>query len=88
MATQAVPGRLAAGDHRAAAVDLYGIAIVYSAGQTDIPTAVGRLWKTQIDLVRPRDRSAAYAVTRCSVRLLDWLTWPAYWLVDRDARRC
>ena len=29
-------------------LSLYGISIVYSAGQTDIPTAVGRLWKAQV----------------------------------------
>jgi len=60
-------------------LSFYGIAIVYSAGQTDIPTAVARLWKTQLvwfglALV------AAYAASRCSVRLIDWLTWPAYFL--------
>jgi rod shape determining protein RodA len=40
---------------------------------------VARLWKTQLvwfglALV------AAYAASRCSVRLIDWLTWPAYFL--------
>src|SRR4029077_9661815 len=60
-------------------LSLYGISIVYSAGQTDIPTAVGRLWKTQL-LWFCLAIAGAYAVTRCTVRLLDWLTWPAYWL--------
>jgi rod shape determining protein RodA len=60
-------------------LSLYGISIVYSAGQTDIPTAVGRLWKTQL-LWFCLAVAACYAVTRCTVRLLDWLTWPAYWL--------
>ena len=60
-------------------LSLYGISIVYSAGQTDIPTAVGRLWKTQM-LWFFLSIAAAYAVTRCTVRLLDWLTWPAYWV--------
>ena len=60
-------------------LSIYGIAIVYSAGQTDIPTAVARLWKTQLvwfglALV------AAYGASRCSVRLIDWLTWPAYFV--------
>jgi len=58
-------------------LSIYGIAIVYSAGQTDIPTGVARLYKTQVvwfclALV------GAFAVSRCSVRLIDWLTWPAY----------
>ncbi len=58
-------------------LSVYGISIVYSAGQTDIPTYVAKLWRSQatwflISLV------AAYVVSRCSVRLLDWLTWPMY----------
>jgi rod shape determining protein RodA len=60
-------------------LSMYGIAIVYSAGQTDILTAVAKLWRSQViwfflSLI------AAYGVSRCSVRLLDWLTWPAYGL--------
>jgi rod shape determining protein RodA len=60
-------------------LSLYGIAIVYSAGQTDIPTAVSRLWKTQL-VWFCLALGAAYVASRCSVRLIDWLTWPAYWL--------
>jgi rod shape determining protein RodA len=60
-------------------LSVYGISIVYSAGQTDIHTAVERLWKTQV-MWFALSLGAAYLVTRCSVRLLDWLTWPAYWL--------
>ena len=60
-------------------LSIYGISIVYSAGQTDIPTAVARLWKTQL-MWFLLSLGAAYVVTRCSVRLLDWLTWPAYGL--------
>jgi rod shape determining protein RodA len=57
----------------------FGISIVYSAGQTDIPTAVAKLWRLQgvwflISL------GAAYMVSRFSVRMLDWVTWPAYGL--------
>ena len=55
----------------------YGIAIVYSAGQTDILTAVAKLWRSQL-LWFVISLGAAYAVSRCSVRLLDWLTWPMY----------
>jgi rod shape determining protein RodA len=57
----------------------YGIAIVYSAGQTDIPTAVARLWKLQA-LWFFISLGGAYMVSRFSVRLLDWLTWPMYGL--------
>jgi rod shape determining protein RodA len=60
-------------------LSIYGIAIVYSAGQTDIPTAVARLWRTQL-VWFSLALVAAYAVSRCSVRLIDWLTWPAYFL--------
>jgi len=60
-------------------LSIYGIAIVYSAGQTDIPTAVGRLWKTQL-VWFGLALLGAYGASRCSVRLLDWLTWPAYFL--------
>jgi rod shape determining protein RodA len=60
-------------------LSIYGIAIVYSAGQTDIPTAVARLWKTQL-VWFGLAMLAAYGASRCSVRLIDWLTWPAYFL--------
>jgi rod shape determining protein RodA len=60
-------------------LSIYGIAIVYSAGQTDIPTAVARLWRTQL-VWFSLAVAAAYGVSRCSVRLIDWLTWPAYFL--------
>jgi rod shape determining protein RodA len=60
-------------------LSFYGIAIVYSAGQTDILTGVAKLWRSQVvwfllSLV------VAFIVSRFSVRLLDWLTWPAYGL--------
>ena len=57
----------------------YGISIVYSAGQTDILTAVARLWKLQLVWFLI-SLAAAYMVSRFSVRLLDWLTWPMYGL--------
>jgi rod shape determining protein RodA len=58
-------------------LSIYGISIVYSAGQTDIVTNVARLWKSQV-LWFVIALFAAYGTTRFSVRLLDWLTWPAY----------
>jgi rod shape determining protein RodA len=57
----------------------YGISIVYSAGQTDVLTGVARLWRSQI-IWFLLAISGAYVVSRCSVRLLDWMTWPAYFL--------
>ncbi len=59
-------------------LSIYGIAMVYSAGQTDYPVAyVVSAWKKQlvwfiIALV------ASYGVSRASSRLLEWVAWPAY----------
>ncbi len=58
-------------------LSVYGIAIVYSAGQTDVLTAVARLWRSQV-LWFCLALCTAYAMSRVSVRLLDWLTWPFY----------
>ncbi len=58
-------------------LSVYGILMVYSAGQTDAPTAVARVWRYQamwlcFGLV------GAFIVSRASVRLLEWVAWPAY----------
>ncbi|MEP6992018.1 MAG: FtsW/RodA/SpoVE family cell cycle protein, partial [bacterium] len=58
-------------------LSLYGISIVYSAGQTDVVTAVAKLWRSQL-VWFCLSLAAAYGVSRFSVRMLDWLTWPAY----------
>ena len=63
----------------ALALSIFGIATVYSAGQTDVRTLVAVAWKSQavwfvIAL------GAAYTVSRFSVRLIDWMTWPMYFL--------
>ena len=60
-------------------LSVYGIAIVYSAGQTDVLTFVARLWRTQL-IWFLASIAVCYGVSRFSVRLLDWLTWPAYGL--------
>jgi rod shape determining protein RodA len=60
-------------------LSIYGISIVYSAGQTDIITPVAKLWRSQV-IWFLISLSAAYGVTRFSVRMLDWLTWPAYYI--------
>ncbi len=60
-------------------LSLYGIAIVYSAGQTDILTGVAKLWRSQF-IWFLLSLGAAYAMSRISVRMLDWLTWPLYFL--------
>lgn len=56
---------------------LFGLAMVYSAGQTDVPTAVATLYRQQIIWVC-LGLAAAYAVSRASVRFLDWVTTPGY----------
>ncbi len=61
-------------------LSLFGIAMVYSAGQTDVPVSfVAGAYKRQlawfvIALV------TAYAFTRGSLRLIEWMTWPLYTL--------
>lgn len=51
--------------------------MVYSAGRTDVPTYVGGLYKPQIVWLI-LGLATAYGVTRTSVRLIQWLTVPAY----------
>ena len=54
-------------------LSLFGIAMVYSAGQTDVHTYALHAWRAQsvwfaLSLV------GAYAISRASVRLLEWMT--------------
>lgn len=58
---------------------LFGLAMVYSAGQTDVPTLVARLYKLQIIWVCV-GLGVAYVVSRASVRFLDWAATPGYML--------
>jgi rod shape determining protein RodA len=57
----------------------YGIAIVYSAGQTDIPIAsyIRNAWKGQF-IWFLLGLGGAYAMSRASVRMLEWLALPMY----------
>jgi rod shape determining protein RodA len=55
----------------------FGVAMVFSAGQTDIPSKIVDLWQRQaiwfgVALV------ACWAVMRGSVRLIEWSAWPLY----------
>ena len=58
-------------------LSVFGIAMVYSAGQTDVPTQVAHLYKNQIVWLC-LGMGAAYTVSRASVRFLDWAATPAY----------
>jgi rod shape determining protein RodA len=58
-------------------LSVYGILMVYSAGQTDAPNVAQRLWHYQlvwlcIGLL------CAFTVSRASVRLMEWAAWPTY----------
>ncbi|MDX2182750.1 MAG: rod shape-determining protein RodA [Gemmatimonadaceae bacterium] len=56
----------------------FGVLIVYSAGQTDVPvTYVAGAWKRQLAWLVVA-LGAAWTAARASVRLLEWLAWPAY----------
>jgi len=61
----------------ALALSAFGVAMVYSAGQTDAPTAVAGLYRSQIVWVLLA-LTGAYVVSRASVRLVEWATVPAY----------
>ena len=58
-------------------LSLYGIAIIYSAGQTDVPTAALHAWRSQLVWLGVA-LLAAYGVSRWSVRFLEWLATPLY----------
>lgn len=58
-------------------LSLYGIAIVYSAGQTDVQTYVAGVWRQQL-LWFGLGLAGAYAVSRASMRLLEWTAVPLY----------
>jgi rod shape determining protein RodA len=61
----------------AIALSVYGIAMVYSAGQTDVLTRVTSLWHRQI-LWFVFGLAGAYLVSRASLRMLDWMATPLY----------
>lgn len=54
-----------------------GIAVLYSAGQTDVPTAAERLWERQLVFLGV-GVAVAFVASRVSLRLLEWLTPAAY----------
>jgi rod shape determining protein RodA len=63
----------------AALLSLFGVAMVYSAGQTDTPTAVANVFKSQAVWLLI-GMGFAYAVGHSSVRFIEWMTTPLYLL--------
>src|SRR5574340_732232 len=61
----------------ALALSAYGIAMVYSAGQTDVPTSAAHAWISQTRWLA-LGLLAAYGVSRASVRFYEWAALPAY----------
>lgn len=62
----------------ALALSLFGIAVVYSAGQTEPSTFASRAWRAQI-VWFVLALCGAYLISRANVRLLEWMTIPLYW---------
>jgi rod shape determining protein RodA len=58
-------------------LSVYGIAMVYSAGQTDVRTSAGGAWRQQLTWFM-LGLIGAFVLSRASVRMLDWLTVPLY----------
>ena len=63
----------------AIALSLFGIAVVYSAGQTEVPTYAQRAWRAQIVWFTIAILGA-YLISRASVRFIEWMTTPLYLL--------
>ncbi len=61
----------------ALALAVFGIAMVYSAGVTDVPTVARHAWRAQLVWLAV-SIVGAYALSRCSIRLLEWLATPLY----------
>src|SRR5262245_48596579 len=61
----------------AIALTLYGLAVVYSAGQTDVHTPATGAYRLQA-IWTMVGILGAFAVSRASVRLVEWMTVPAY----------
>lgn len=55
----------------------FGIAMVYSAGQTDVPTFVAGIWRSQM-VWFALGLGVAFTISKTSVRLLEWASLPVY----------
>jgi len=61
----------------ASVLTIYGLAIVFSAGQTDVKTIAQGAYRLQA-IWTCVGILGAFAVSRASVRLIEWMTLPAY----------
>jgi rod shape determining protein RodA len=61
----------------ALALSFMGLGMVYSAGVTDVPTFVAGLYQQQA-MWFMIGLAAAFALSRTSVRFIEWMTWPFY----------
>ncbi|MEX2181082.1 MAG: rod shape-determining protein RodA [Gemmatimonadaceae bacterium] len=61
----------------AALLTAFGIAMIYSTGQTDVPTFVEGLWRTQV-VWFVLGVTAAGVISRASVRFVEWAALPAF----------
>ena len=61
----------------ALALSLYGVAMVYSAGQTDVLGPAASAWKLQLQWV-VLGIFAAFVVSRGTLRFIDWVATPLY----------
>ena len=61
----------------ASLLTIFGLAMVFSAGQTEVRTQATGVWKAQI-IWTVVGIIGAFAVSRASVRMIEWLTVPAY----------
>ena len=59
-------------------LSVFGIVMVFSAGQTDVPSSfVAHAWRRQL-LWFAVSLAACWTVTNGSVRLVEWSAWPLY----------
>jgi rod shape determining protein RodA len=61
----------------ALALSIFGMLMVYSAGQTEMPSFVSRVWKQQL-IWFFISLFGAWAISHASIRMLEWLSWPLY----------
>ena len=61
----------------ALALSVFGMLMVYSAGQTEMPSFVTRVWKQQL-IWFFISLFGAWAITHASIRMLEWMSWPLY----------